>query len=247
MDLIRRLFPFHLYFPFYASTLESNKSDRTSGLASFLYVFILSHVIIGVLFFYLNTELFHRFIKEDSYIEYITAFFLLITSVLCFYKATQEEERLPQMLLFACSFLLFFGFGEEISWAQRIIGFETPDNLEKINAQQEFNLHNIHLSGVNLNKLIFGKILYTGVFIYFLTFRVLYRRLKWFSNLIDKFKVPLPSPLQSFLYMLCFSIAFLIRDGEMWEMQEFILAGFIFAIFMRPDNKANNCQSLTQS
>lgn len=238
MDLIRRLLPFHLHFPSHTATLEANQSDRTSGLASFLYAFIFSHVIIGVVFFYLNIELFYLFITEDSYIEYLTALFLLLASALCFYKGLREERKLPKILFLASAFLLFFGLGEEISWAQRIIGFETPDNLEKINAQQEFNLHNIHLSGVNLNKLIFGKILYTCVFIYFLTFPVLYRYKQWFKALIDKFSAPVPSPLQSFLYMLFFCITLFIRDGEMWEMQEFILAGFILAVYMQPDNKA---------
>jgi hypothetical protein len=237
MDLIRRLIPLHLYFPFSVSDLEHTQSNRTAGLAAFLYTFTLSHVLIGVFFFYLNLDLFYLYSKEDGYIEYLTAFFLLFTSILCIYKALQEENRLPRIFFFASAFLLFFGFGEEISWAQRIIGFDTPENLEKVNAQQEFNLHNIHLSGVNLNKLIFGKILYTGVFIYFLVFPVLYRRKKWFSDLMDRFSIPLPSPIQSIMYMLCFFTALLIRDGEMWETQELILASFIFAVYMMPDNK----------
>jgi hypothetical protein len=32
---------------------------------------------------------------------------------------------------------------EEISWGQRIIGFETPETLVRINTQDEFNVHNI--------------------------------------------------------------------------------------------------------
>lgn len=238
MDLLRRLIPIHLYFPLSDSSLtHTTLSDRTAGLSTFLYAFTLSHAFIGILFFYLNLDLYYLYSKEDGYIEYLTALFLLFTSILCLHKALQAEDRLPKMFLIAAASLLFFGFGEEISWAQRIIGFNTPENLDKINAQNEFNLHNIHLSGVNLNKLIFGKILYTGVFIYFLAFPVLYRHKKWFSGLVDKFNVPLPSALQSVLYMLCFFCTLLIRDGEMWEMQEFILASFIFTVFMKPGNK----------
>ncbi|WP_299704710.1 hypothetical protein [uncultured Pontibacter sp.] len=237
MNLIRRFRPFHLYLPRPAYSLEQAQSDTTAGLATFLYTFTLSHVFISILFFYLNRDLFYLYSKEDGYIEYLNVFFLLFTSILCLYKALQEENKLPKMFFFASAFLLFFGFGEEISWAQRIIGFETPDNLEKVNPQQEFNLHNIHLSGVNLNKLIFGKLMYTGVFIYFLAFPVLYRRKKWLRDLTDKFSVPLPSSLQSFLYMLCFFTALLIRDGKVWEIQEFILASFIFAVYTMPANK----------
>jgi len=37
----------------------------------------------------------------------------------------------------------FVGFGEEISWGQRIFGFQTPELLHELNAQQEFNIHNL--------------------------------------------------------------------------------------------------------
>lgn len=37
--------------------------------------------------------------------------------------------------------MLFFAV-EEISWGQRIIGFETPDFLALSNTQEEFNIHN---------------------------------------------------------------------------------------------------------
>lgn len=237
MDLIRRLIPIPIFFSFPFSLVAQTQTDRTSGLASFLYAFMAIHVFLGILFFYLNTEFFYMIITEDSYIEYLTALFLLLAAVVCFYKGLRETHRLPKLFFLSSAFLLFFGLGEEISWAQRIIGFETPDNLDKINAQQEFNLHNIHVGGVNLNKLIFGKILYTGVFIYFLVVPVLYWSKKWVSSLIDKFSIPVPNLLQSSLYLFLFFTTLLIRDGEMWEMQEFILAGFILTLYMTPGNK----------
>ncbi len=36
----------------------------------------------------------------------------------------------------------FIAFGEEISWGQHIWGFESPELLQKINKQQETNIHN---------------------------------------------------------------------------------------------------------
>ena len=53
--------------------------------------------------------------------------------------------RLPLGLAVVC----FFGFGEEISWGQRIFGIETPAGLKQANSQQETNLHNLKaLSGI---------------------------------------------------------------------------------------------------
>lgn len=36
-------------------------------------------------------------------------------------------------------------FGEEISWGQRIFGWGTPASLKEVNAQGEFNVHNLWL------------------------------------------------------------------------------------------------------
>jgi hypothetical protein len=41
--------------------------------------------------------------------------------------------------------IMFICFGEEISWGQRFLGFQTPQFLTGLNAQNETNLHNIWL------------------------------------------------------------------------------------------------------
>ena len=46
----------------------------------------------------------------------------------------------------------FVAMGEEISWGQRVFGFETPPELREANWQDEFNFHNLgtwHLLGLN--------------------------------------------------------------------------------------------------
>jgi hypothetical protein len=45
------------------------------------------------------------------------------------------------LLLLAVAFA--FAGGEEISWGQRIFGWETPDSLANINAQDETTIHNL--------------------------------------------------------------------------------------------------------
>jgi hypothetical protein len=42
-----------------------------------------------------------------------------------------------------CCGLLFL-IGEEVSWGQRIFGWETPESVAAVNKQEETNLHNIH-------------------------------------------------------------------------------------------------------
>lgn len=148
------------------------------------------------------------------------------------------DGKWPMAFYYGAAAVFFFGFGEEISWGQRILGFSVPKNLENINSQSELTFHNIHLNGVNLNKLIFGKLLYLGVFIYFLAFPVLYRRMRWFRRLVDKIRFPLPTSLQALLYTLLFCNLLLISDGKKWEIQELLLVSFIFYAFLMPYNRS---------
>jgi hypothetical protein len=39
--------------------------------------------------------------------------------------------------------VFFFGFGEEISWGQRIFNVQTPEMLKQVNYQEEINIHNM--------------------------------------------------------------------------------------------------------
>ncbi len=54
-------------------------------------------------------------------------------------RTTMRERIVP--VLFAVGFFMLFG--EEISWGQRLLGFETPEAFKEINVQDEFNLHNL--------------------------------------------------------------------------------------------------------
>ncbi|GAB3201547.1 hypothetical protein ABID22_001455 [Pontibacter aydingkolensis] len=243
MDTIRKFTPLSIYFALSKLKAENAPVDRVALLGTFLYTFTFAHIFIGIVFSFLNPELYYSYTEEDSYIEYFTAFILLATAVLCFYKAFSTSSKLPKLFLYSAAIVFFLGFGEEISWGQRIIGFETPDDLEQINAQKEFNFHNIHVDGVNLNKLIFGKVLYTCVFIYFLAFPILYRYKAWFKNLVDKVRLPIPTAIQSLIYFVSFFSILLIREGEKWELQEFALASFVFFAFLLPFNKYQESRS----
>lgn len=86
---------------------------------------------------------------EDGPLEYATAInFLFSGSLLSYLAWRQVARKRPRdhrnaAMLFAISLMMLFVGFEEISWAQRILGFETPDSLKSINIQGEFNVHNI--------------------------------------------------------------------------------------------------------
>lgn len=90
-------------------------------------------------------------IPEDHYFEIVGATSLFITSLLFLYGFRLARRSLEkswvsiakQLVYLGLAALFFFGAGEEISWGQRILGFQTPQSISQVNRQEEFNLHNL--------------------------------------------------------------------------------------------------------
>lgn len=78
---------------------------------------------------------------EDLIGEWTQTYFFLSTTVISIVVVVRSKRYrwFFALLAVACSYV----FLEEISWGQRIIGFETPDFLTARNLQGEANLHNI--------------------------------------------------------------------------------------------------------
>ena len=108
--------------------------------------------------------------KEDCLFENLTAVFFLVASVICFIICRAHFN----IFILLLGLLLFTGFGEEISWGQRIFNFETPESMKKINVQKEFTIHNI----VYFNSVDFNMQTKTGIS-RFLTINFLFK-VFWF-------------------------------------------------------------------
>jgi len=90
--------------------------------------------------------------REDGILEQTTALLFLGSSILSMRVAFRLfQERTPtspstlRRVIWHVLIGLFFFlcFGEEISWGQRILGFETPESMKQLNVQEEANLHNM--------------------------------------------------------------------------------------------------------
>jgi len=79
--------------------------------------------------------------SEDQLFEWLTAISFLIGSIVFAFLFLKRRN----LFYFLFAALFFLGFGEEISWGQRVIGFKTPVAIQSHNVQKEFNLHNIEL------------------------------------------------------------------------------------------------------
>lgn len=124
---------------------------KKSVLITFSLISLVFGLVTFILPYILSPETLSPYVYEDSITEYAQALFFFLAAVFFFltffYSETKNEFlkiKTPRNFAFlGLALILFFGAGEEISWGQRIIGFETPDALEEVNEQGEFTLHNV--------------------------------------------------------------------------------------------------------
>jgi hypothetical protein len=158
---------------------------------------------------------------EDHFFEWLTPIFFWIASALFFMIFLKTKNLFFLILAIA----MFIGAGEEISWGQRIFGFKTPEELNKVNVQGEFNFHNIAIfHGVNSQKKpVYGlkrifeinflfrlSTMLCGIILPFCVYHF-----KLISRLTTKFHIPVP-PISIGLF-------FFINWFVFWVLHSFLL------------------------
>jgi len=117
-------------------------------------IYILLYLcVIFITIWVLDSPTLNKLGKEDGLFEYLTAIYLLVASAFFFlsYKKSKLKYQNIQIkpatnyFYLILAIIFFFGFGEEISWGQRILNVKTPEFLTEINVQKEINIHNIEL------------------------------------------------------------------------------------------------------
>jgi hypothetical protein len=95
---------------------------------------------------------------EDRPFEYGTSLVYGLASLLFVLMVrrgrfpVQSMQRMGQLILAIGAIGCFFIMGEEVSWGQRIIGFDTPEAWAEKNYQQETTLHNLDWVYENLTS-----------------------------------------------------------------------------------------------
>jgi hypothetical protein len=73
---------------------------------------------------------------------------ILIPAIVCGVKIFRNRHTLPNKLLTIWFVMVTLGCvyfaGEDLSWGQHYIGWETPEHIAEINKQEETNLHNMN-------------------------------------------------------------------------------------------------------
>ena len=126
---------------------------------------IFSVILIPVILVPVNYNLYYLSLQEDQVVEWITfwAFFgasaYFLTAAFRQHKVT---STIPWFLALVSGFCLFVAM-EEISWAQRILGYRPSEYFLARNYQQEVNIHNVFSQNLRILALK-GTILGYGVF-----------------------------------------------------------------------------------
>jgi len=204
-----------------------------------LYLLLVT-ILLGVYWGFGDPQFFtERYMMEDGEIEYGTVILLLASCVLILYRWL-KLRKVHSLYFSLISLLIFIGFffvaGEELSWGQRIIGIETTEYFKENNAQQELNLHNLVISGIKINKLIFGLILTTVILLYIVLLPILYNQMKSFSSLLDRWYIPVPRLRHAVSYLVLTLIISIIPASKNWELLEFGSVLIFFLILWTPVN-----------
>jgi uncharacterized membrane protein len=144
--------------------LKGNKGIFFSflfGLSFVLYVWFGNEIRVDLL------------TQEDGLVEYLSAIFYLIGMILAINSIFKNKKLIVFSIIWAV--LCFVFLGEETSWFQRILNYSVPA-IEQMNAQKEFNLHNLELEIFKGDRLfVDGKLTRTGVINFFKSTQNIFR------------------------------------------------------------------------
>jgi amino acid transporter len=165
---------------------------------------------VGVLFVALSlidVDVYSDVIAEDGPVEYgssllwfAAATLSLATLVLVHLRRAKRPSRV-QLVLYLLMILFFIvAGGEEISWGQRLIGYEPPEELLEVNKQREANLHNIGSISIYANTFF---LLTLGVFVIAPILLARSRRLRDFT---ERHQLPVVDPRATQVYLIVLAV-----------------------------------------
>lgn len=175
----------------------------------------------------------YQFVAEDGFLESITSLSLFCVMLICANRILKLRRIRSLLFLSMTGFIALvglFGAGEEISWGQRIIGWQSPEYFLEHNKQEETGLHNlvVEVNGkkLSINKIIFGTGLAIAMFIYLFVMTPLYRshqkRDGPFAKFIDRMAIPMPRNYHAIGYLVVLAcVELLVDSSKRGEITEF--------------------------
>lgn len=205
-----------------------------------VFFFVFFHVLLAVFFSHINPSYFlGPFIAEGGLIESLTAEALLGAVILSIYRIVKLRTHRPLLFLLFLGLVagvFLFGFGEELSWGQRIFGFQSPHFFVENNSQGETTIHNFVFRGKRINKLVFGLSLGIFITIYSIPLPIFYRISSRVRRFVDTIGLPIPKLFHILLYLVLVICHELIPSSRRGEILEFGGAWIFLMMIWFPQN-----------
>jgi hypothetical protein len=114
---------------------------------------LIANLIVDLILIYQDRQGISPITKEDGVIESIQAITYFLSACLLFFLFIKSKAENGKYIFKAKRNIFFlmlgliclFAAGEEISWGQRLFGFETTEYFYEHNEQEEMNIHNLRL------------------------------------------------------------------------------------------------------
>jgi hypothetical protein len=177
---------------------------------------------------------------EDSLIEDATAICLALAGCVLLARVIHVRHSITRGalilgVLYGLAYI--WAGGEEISWGQRIFGFESPQFFQENNDQAEFTLHNLVIGDVKLDELIFGPVLSYVILFYLIVLPLLWPCVHWVQRLTQAMIIPVPRKHHAAFAFIVTLIIPLLGESRRWEVYECIFSLLSLAIFIHPANR----------
>ncbi len=203
-----------------------NGEYRTLGLRAGVLgnVLILAWLSWVVILHSFSPDLYYLSVQEDEYLEWSTFWGFAVAAMWFSVAALRQRRatgRFPWFLL-GVGLFCFAVAMEEISWAQRIIGYRPPQYFLKENFQQELNLHNVFSTDAR-------KLTLQGVIVVYGVLLPMLASVKPVGRLLDSLAIVAPprALIPAFLAMLAFYVTYpLDYAGETVELM--LALAFLF-------------------
>jgi len=188
----------------YDSQVSLNRGSLDLNLSSLVgKLFITALIVIGIYLCVVATidvDKYYMFIHEDNWVESASAYswffavLVLLSSLIRFYR-DGHRYNITIIIYAGLALFCFLCGGEEISWGQRILNFESPEMFKQINIQSETNLHDIGSIS------IFSNTFFLITIVYFLVVPRIFK--KYFQNKIYlRYFLPIPNRETVWVYII---------------------------------------------
>lgn len=179
-------------------------------------------------------------VVEDGFFQWMIFYTLIFAAAMCFYRASILKPFRGNVFascLIVSGFIFLFFALDEMSWLQRILGFNSPEFFRDHNTKMQVNFHHLVIGGFRLNNLIFTFAIKIIATLYFLVLPFFYTKLERIKRFVNKFAIPLPRYSQTGAYLILAGLVGLIPSDFRYVIFEF---GFYWILVLMMYNPLND-------